>query len=66
MEQISIATFQRIIKKAGAERVSDDAAIELRDIIENLADELAIEIIKVARHAGRKTIKSEDIDLITK
>jgi len=66
MGEISIAPFYRILKNAGAERVSDDAAKELNETVEGLAEELAIEIVKVAKHANRKTIKPEDIDLIAK
>ncbi|MCK5321876.1 MAG: histone family protein [Candidatus Aenigmarchaeota archaeon] len=66
MGEISIAPFYRILKNAGAQRVSDDAAKELCETVETLAEELASEVVKVAKHANRKTIKPEDIDLIAK
>lgn len=61
---ISSAPFDRILRNTGADRVSDSAAKSLRDVIEDIAEDLAKEAILVARHAGRKTIKKEDIDLI--
>ncbi|HXT83377.1 MAG TPA: histone, partial [Verrucomicrobiae bacterium] len=39
--EISLASTYRIIKKFGAERVSDDAAIELRKILENVGEIIA-------------------------
>ncbi len=60
------APFDRILRKCGAERVSEEAAQELRDIVEDIATNFAIEASKVARHAGRKTIKEEDIALVAR
>lgn len=57
------APLERIMRKAGAERVSGDAVEALRDDVEELADEMAIEAVKAAHHAGRKTVKESDIKL---
>jgi histone H3/H4 len=56
----------RILKKAGAERVSDESADELRRVIENVADSIAKSAIDMASHAGRKTVKGEDVKLASK
>ena len=64
--EISLASTYRIIKKFGAERVSDEAANELRKILENLGEKIAKQAVNLAFHAGRKTIKSEDIALAAK
>ncbi len=58
------APFDRIMRKSGAERVSEGAAKELRDVVEDIAENLSKEIVVVARHAGRKTIKKEDVELV--
>ena len=39
--EIGLAGMQRIIRKSGAERVSDDAANELRTVIEQIAEKIA-------------------------
>ena len=56
----------RILKKAGAERVSDDSVDELRRIIEEIAMEISKGAVDMAKHAGRKTVKSEDVKLASR
>ena len=56
----------RILKKSGAERVSDESADELRRIIEDIAEDIAKNAVDMASHAGRKTIKAEDVKLASK
>lgn len=64
--EFGLAVMTRIIKKAGADRVSDEAANQLRIILEEIASEISKSAILLSRHAGRKTIKSEDILLAYK
>jgi DNA-binding protein len=64
--EIGLAGMQRIIRKSGAERVSDDAANELRTVIEQIAEKIAKSAVELSIHAGRKTIKPEDIRLATR
>ena len=61
-----LATMEKIISEAGAARVSEDAKKELKRILEEYAVGIAEKAIKFAGHAGRKTIKSEDIKLALK
>ena len=56
----------RIIKKSGGERVSEEAADQLRRIIEEVATKISNQAVDLSVHAGRKTIKAEDIQLAAK
>ena len=63
MSEIPKAPIARIIKEAGAERVSEDAKAELAAYVEEVARDVAIEANKVAKIAKRKTVKADDIKL---
>ncbi|MFX0206886.1 MAG: histone [Candidatus Hodarchaeota archaeon] len=57
------ARVEKIIRDAGAFRVSADAIASLNDIIANRGMEIAKYAVEIAGHSGRKTIKGEDIRL---
>lgn len=63
---LPLAAMEKILKKAGAERVSDKAKAALKDVLEDLAEDIASQSIKLAMHAGRKTVKSGDVKLAAK
>jgi histone H3/H4 len=64
--ELSTAAVHRLIEKSGAVRIGDDAVNELRRILENLAIKIGKEALELASHAGRKTIRAEDIKLALK
>jgi len=64
--ELGLSAMYRILKKAGAERVSDESADELRRIVEEIANGVAKNAVDMASHAGRKTVKGEDVKLASK
>ncbi|MBC8357342.1 MAG: NFYB/HAP3 family transcription factor subunit [Candidatus Aminicenantes bacterium] len=63
---IPLAAMEKILRSTGAERVSDKAKIALKTIIEEKAEQIANTAIRLATHAGRKTVKAEDIKLASR
>ena len=64
--EISVAPMHRLIKKAGADRVSEEATKELAKVLETIGIRIAKEALDYAVHAKRKTIKAEDIEIATR
>ncbi len=63
MANLPNAAIVRIAKENGAERVGSDAAAALVQKTEEYIAELSREANKLALHAGRKTIKAEDVEM---
>jgi len=63
MAELSLATVDKLIRKAGAKRVSADAAAALRDILEDMAVDIGERAVEIALHVGRKTVTAEDIKI---
>ena len=63
---LALAAMEKLLKKAGAKRVSEDAKHALREILENHALQLGEKAVKLSEHTGRKTVKSEDVKLAMK
>lgn len=61
MTELPLAPVERIIRSAGADRVSKDAAKELRDELERYGKDRAREAYQYAEHAGRKTVQANDV-----
>ena len=57
------AKVEKLIRSAGAHRVSADAVSRLNEILTNYGTDLAKYAVEIARHSGRKTVKENDVKL---
>ena len=64
--ELGLSAMYRILKKSGAHRVSDESAVELRRVIEEIAEAIAKNAVEMSNHADRKTVKAEDVKLASK
>ena len=64
--ELGLSAMYRILKKSGAQRVSDESAVELRRVIEEIAEAVAKNAVAMSTPAGRKTVKAEDVKLASK
>ena len=64
--EIPKAPIARIIKDTGAERVSEDAKVELAESLDEIARKIAVKANEAAKLAKRKTVKADDIKFAVK
>ncbi len=62
MGELPLSPVDRLIRKAGAERVSSDAAEELAEVLEEEGKDIASIAKEYSEEADRKTIKRKDIE----
>jgi len=55
------AAMEKLLNKAGAERVSASAKEEMVEVLEEFAENIAKKAIRLAKHAGRKTVNKKDV-----
>lgn len=60
--ELPISPVGRIIKRAGAQRISKDAKKRLAEILEDKGLEIASDALRLAKHSGRKTVMKRDVD----
>ena len=63
---IPVAPIDKLIRKAGAGRVSDKGAERLAQILEEVGTILASKAQELTVHAKRKTVTDKDIELAYK
>ncbi|MFQ6136124.1 MAG: histone [Candidatus Hydrothermarchaeales archaeon] len=66
MAKIALAQMDRIIREATGLRVSETGKEALAEVLEDIAVDIAENAKKLATHAGRKTIRRDDIELAVK
>ena len=63
---IPLAIAERILKLAGAQRVSEKAKVAFSNILQEIAEEIGGQAARISKHTGRKTVQEEDIKLAAK
>lgn len=63
---LPLAAVDRLIRKGAGLRVSEDAAIELAELLESHGVNVSRMAGEFAKHANRKTITGADIKLASK
>jgi len=64
---LPVAAMEKLLKKGDSKiRISEPAKDELRIFLEDQAEILAKDAARFALHAGRQTIKAEDVRLAAK
>lgn len=66
LSELPKAPVARLMKRTGVSRISGDAICEMSEAMEDYGLGLAAKAKDYAHHAGRKTIKAEDIKLALK
>jgi histone H3/H4 len=66
MAELPLAPVERVMRNAGAERISIDAVKKAADEAEHLIRKLTEKALLIAQKDGRVTINSKDIVLASK
>jgi len=63
---LPLAAMEKLLKKCGAARVSEDAKEAMKEVLEEYGEEIGQKSVRIAQHSGRKTVKGSDIKLAVK
>lgn len=63
---LPLAAMEKLLKKAGADRVGEDAKAALAEVLTEYAMQISQAAVRFASHAGRKTVNGNDVRLAKK
>lgn len=66
MSELLFAPTKRLMKNSGANRISEDAVKYLNEFLETEGVSITQKAKRLATHAGRETVKVEDIKMALK
>lgn len=66
VKDFPLTPLERVMRKAGADRVSDSAIKETRQIMLEIAEKISADAIAASKHAKRVTVKREDVIMATR
>lgn len=61
MAELPRAGIRRLMESSGAQRMSQDSVVALRDLTEQFTQKLAKVAVEMAEHDDRKTVKKDDV-----
>ena len=64
MAIIPSAAMERILRKCGAKRVSEEAKKAFAEILEDKGTKIGEQALKIARNCGRKTVLDSDVKMV--
>ena len=64
--ELTLQPLRKLLKKAGAKRVSDKAAEELGKVLEEKTKTLLLDAKRLSEHAGRRTVMKRDVRAASK
>lgn len=62
MAEIPKAVVARLIRSAGADRVSGGAVESMTEVLEMVCYSIGGDAVRFAKHAGRQTVKRVDVE----
>ena len=63
---LPLAAMEKLLKKCGAARVSEDAKEALKEALEAYGQKIGEQSVRLAEHAGRKTVKGSDVKVASR
>lgn len=63
---LPIAPVEKLLRKAGADRVASSASQTLAAVLEDIGGEISRRASALSVHAGRRTVKVEDVKMAVK
>jgi histone H3/H4 len=63
MAVLDVLDVERLIRKAGADRVSEEAGYALSEVLEEKAIAIAERALRIAKYAHKRTVTRKDIEL---
>ncbi|HDR53332.1 MAG TPA: histone [archaeon] len=60
---LPMAAVERLVKKAGADRVSPDAILALEHLLSEIAEDIARRSVRYMKYAKRNTLQRADIEI---
>ncbi len=63
---LPLAAMEKLLKKCGAARISEDAKDAMKETLELYGQKIGEQAVRLAEHAGRKTIKGSDVKVASR